>query len=255
RTAAEKLGEQLGATIVVENVPGASGAVGLERMARAAPDGYTVATSPNSMQAVLPYLASSPLPFNTMEDFTPLAGIASFQYLIDVKADSPYKTLDDLIRAAKEKPESVSMGTTGVGAGSHLGGILLGHLTGVTFNDIRYKGGAPALTDLMGGHIDFVVDPVGGSLGHIDSGKLRALAATGSKRIKQLPDVPLVSDTVPGYSHMGWFGLYGPANMPAEVVKAYSEAMAKVQEDPEFLKVLDNLAYEPMRASPEALDK
>ncbi|MBV7486456.1 tripartite tricarboxylate transporter substrate binding protein [Bordetella sp. BOR01] len=255
RAAAERLSAALNAQVVVENVPGASGAVGLERLKRSAPDGYTVATSPNSMQAVLPYLASSPLPFDTMKDFTPLAGISSFQYVIDVSAASPYKTLDDLIRKAKESPESISLGTTGIGSGSHLGGILLAHMTGVKFNDIRYKGGAPALTDLMGGHIDFVVDPVGGSLGYIASGKLRALAATGSQRIQKLPDVPLVAETIPGYEHMGWFGLYGPANLPAKIVQAYSEAMAKVQKDPKFLEAIGNLAYEPMPASPQELDK
>ena len=254
RAAAERLAAVLNVQVVVENVPGASGSVGLERLKRAAPDGYTVATSPNSMQSVLPYLASSPLPFNTLKDFTPLAGISSFQYVIDVKADSPYRTLDDLIRKAREAPETVSMGTTGIGSGSHLGGILLAHMTGVKFNDVRYKGGAPALTDLMGGHIDFVVDPVGGSLGHIDAGKLRALAASGARRVGQLPDVPLVADTVPGYEHMGWFGLYGPANLPPRVVQTFSEAMNRVQKDPKFLEALDKLAYEPMPASPQQLD-
>lgn len=239
---------------MVENVPGASGVVGLERLTRSAPDGYTLGTSPNSMQAVLPYLSDAPLPFDTMKGFTPLGGLASFQYVIDVEANSPIKTLDDLINTARKSPEGVSMGTTGLGSGSHLGGILLAHKTGIKFNDIRYKGGAPALTDLMGGHIDFVVDPVGGSLAYIGSGKLRAIAATGSKRLPLLPDVPLVSETVPGYDHVGWFGLYGPAGMPADIVKKISDNLGKIQKDPDFLSVLEKLGYDSMSLSSAALD-
>lgn len=244
RMAAQHLSQALGQSIVVENVTGAAGAVGVDRLSKSAPDGYTIGTSANSVQAVMPHQSESPLPFDTMKSFTPLAGIASFQYVFDVAPNSGIKSVNDLIVKARAEPGKISFGSSGLGTGTHLAGILLAEKTGTKFNDIPYKGGAPALADLMGGHVDFVADPVGGSIALIRSGKLVPIAMSGSKRHPAFPDVPLVSETVPGYDHVGWFGLYGPAGMPPEIVQRISAEMAKIQRSPEYLAALEKQGYE-----------
>lgn len=251
RVAAQQLSLALGQSIVVENTAGAAGAVGMERLAKSAPDGYTIGTSANSVQAVMPHQSESLLPFDTIKSFTPLAGIASFQYVLDVSPASGIKSVADLIAKAKAGGAKVSFGSSGLGTGSHLAGVLLAEKTGSRFTDVPYKGGAPALADLMGGHIDFVADPVGGSMALIQAGKLRPIAMTGSKRHPAFPNVPLVSETVPGYDHVGWFGLYAPAGVPPEVVSRINSEMLKVQRSPEYLAALEKLGYEawPMTAA------
>ncbi|QHE84307.1 Bug family tripartite tricarboxylate transporter substrate binding protein [Hydrogenophaga sp. BPS33] len=245
RLAAEQLGQALGQSIVVENVTGAAGAVGVDRLSRSPADGYTIGTSANSVQAVMPHQSEAPLPFDTIKSFTPLAGIANFQYVLNVAPASGMKSVADLIAKARATPGKVSFGSSGLGTGSHLAGILLAEKTGTKFTDVPYKGGAPALADLMGGHVDFVADPVGGSIALIRSGKLIPIAMSGSKRHPAFPEVPLVSETVPGYDHVGWFGLYGPAGMPPEIVGRIGAEMAKVQQSQAYLTALEKLGYEP----------
>ncbi len=256
RIAAQQMSLVLGQTIVVENITGAAGAVGVDRLSKSPPDGYTIGTSANSVQAVMPHQSESPLPFDTIKSFTPLAGIASFQYVFDVAPSSGIKSVGDLIAKARAGAGKVSFGSSGLGTGSHLAGILLAEKTGTRFTDVPYKGGAPALADLMGGHVDFVADPVGGSIALIRSGKLVPIAMSGSKRHPAFPDVPLVSETVPGYDHVGWFGLYGPAGMPPDIVSRISAEMAKVQRSPEYLLALEKLGYESwIMSSPQLAEK
>jgi tripartite-type tricarboxylate transporter receptor subunit TctC len=249
RVAAQQLAQALGQSIVVENITGAAGAVGIERLARSAPDGYTIGTSANSVQAVMPHQSEAPLPFDTIKSFTPLAGIASFQYVFDVAPDSGIKSIGDLIAKARTGAGKVSFGSSGLGTGTHLAGILLAEKTGTKFTDVPYKGGAPALADLMGGHLDFVADPVGGSVALIRAGKLLPIAVSGSRRHPAFPSVPLVSETVPGYEHVGWFGLYGPAGIPPEIVGRISSEMARVQKSPGYLAAMEKLGYEPWSVS------
>ena len=244
RVAAQQLSQALGQTVMVENVAGASGAVGMDRLAKSSPDGYTIGTSANSVIAVMPYQSESPLPYDTIKSFTPIAGIASFQYVLNVSPQSGIKSVADLIAKAKAAPGKLSFGSSGLGTGSHLAGIMISQKTGVTFTDVPYKGGAPALADLMGGHVDFVSDPVGGSMALIKAGKLLPIAMTGSKRHPAFPDVPLGGETVPGYEHDGWFGVYGPAGMPPAVVSRISVEMANIQKSTEYLAALEKLGYE-----------
>ncbi|WP_063771663.1 Bug family tripartite tricarboxylate transporter substrate binding protein [Cupriavidus necator] len=244
RVAAHQLSQALGQAIAVENVTGAAGAVGMDRIAKSAPDGYTLGTSANSVMTVMPHQSEAALPFDTMSSFTPIAGIASFQYVLDVSPASGIKTVKDLLAKAQTGTGKVTFGSSGLGTGSHLAGILLAEKTGTAFTDVPYKGGAPALNDLMGGQIDFVADPVGGSIALIRGGKLVPIAVTGSRRHPALPNVPLVSETVPGYDHVGWFALYGPARLSPAIVRRISTEMAKIQKSPQYLAALEKLGYE-----------
>jgi tripartite-type tricarboxylate transporter receptor subunit TctC len=255
RLAAEQLSTALGQPVVVENLTGAAGAVGLERLAKAAPDGYTLGTNPNSLQTMMPYVSESPLPYDTMKSFTPIAGFAQFQYAVVVSSSSPIKTFQDLISVGKSQPGKLTFGTTGTGTGNHLATVLISQQTGAKFTYVPYKGASQSVVDLMGGHIDLIVDIVGGVNALIKEGKLRALATTGAKRSPLLPDVPLVGDTIPGYNHVGWFGLYGPAGLPPEIVNRLNAEMQRIQKSPEFVASLNKLGYEPMPGSAADLDR
>ncbi|MDB5874527.1 MAG: tripartite tricarboxylate transporter substrate binding protein [Ramlibacter sp.] len=254
RLAAEQLSTALGQSVVVENVTGAAGVVGLERLARAAPDGYTLGTIPNSLQTMMPHLSEAPLPYDTMKAFTPIGGFASFQYAVVVAAASPIKTMADLIAIGRSQPGKLTFGTTGSGTGNHLATVLMTQQTGTTFTYVPYKGAAQSVVDLMGGHIDLIVDIVGGVVGLIREGKVRALATTGTKRHPLLPEVPPVADTIPGFEHVGWFALYGPAGLPPDMVKRVNTELQRIQRSPEFTATLAKLGYETMLNTPAELD-
>ncbi|VTU37503.1 Bug family tripartite tricarboxylate transporter substrate binding protein [Variovorax sp. PBL-E5] len=254
RLAAEQLSNALGQPLVVENITGASGAIGLERLARAAPDGYTLGTIPNSLQTMLPYVTEIPLPYDPMKSFVPIGGFAQFQYVFVVSSSSPIKTLDELISIGRTQPGKLSFGTTGPGTGNHLATVLLARKTGAEFTYVPYKGASQSVVDLLGGHIDLIVDIVGGVDALIREGKLRPLATTGARRLPLLPDVPTVSETIPGYHHVGWFGLYGPAGLPPAIVTRLNAELQRAQVAPKYGSALVKLGYEPMPGSSADLD-
>jgi len=254
RLAAEQLSAALGQPVVVENVTGAGGAVGLERLAKAAPDGYTLGTIPNSLQTMMPYVSEVPLPYDTMKSFTPIGGFAQFQYVFVVSSASRIKTFQELVAVGRAQPGKLTFGTTGTGSGNHLATVLVAQQTGAKFTYVPYKGASQSVVDLMGGHIDLIVDIVGGVHGLIQEGKLRPLATTGAKRHPLLPDVPPVGDTVPGYNHVGWFGLYGPAGLPPAVANRVNAELQVIQRSPKFTANLAKLGYEPLPGSPADLD-
>lgn len=254
RLAAEQLSISLGQPVLVENITGAAGVIGLERVAKAAPDGYTLGTNPNSLQTMMPYVADVPLPYDTMKSFTPIGGFAQFQYAFVVSAASRIKTLPELIAVGRAQPGKLTFGTTGNGTGNHLATVLLAQQTGASFTYVPYKGASQSVVDLIGGHIDLIVDIVGGVEALIREGKLRALATTGERRHPLLPDVPPVSDTVPGFNHVGWFALYGPAGLPPEIVNRVNAELQRAQRSPKFTAGLTKLGYEPMLNTPAELD-
>lgn len=254
RLAAEQLSLALGQPVVVENVTGAAGVVGLDRLAKASPDGYTLGTNPNSLQTMMPYVSEAPLPYDTMKSFTPIGGFAQFQYAFVVSASSPIKTLPELIAIGRAQPGKLTFGTTGTGTGNHLATVLLAQHTGASFTYVPYKGAAQSVVDLMGGHIDLIVDIVGGVEALIREGKLRALATTGARRHPLLPNVPPVAETIPGYNHVGWFGLYAPAGLPPAIATRLNADLQRVQRAPKFVEGLVKLGYEAMPGSPAELD-
>ena len=254
RLAGEQLAVALGQPVLVENLTGAAGAIGLERLARSAPDGYTLGTIPNSLQTMLPYVSEVPLPYDPMKSFTPIGGFAQFQYVFVVSASSQIKTLADLIAVGRAQPGKLTFGTTGAGTGNHLATVLLAQKTGASFTYVPYKGASQSVVDLLGGHIDLIVDIVGGVETLIHQGKLRALATTGARRHPLLPEVPPASDTLPGYNHVGWFGLFGPAGLPPAIVNRLNAELQRVQGSPKFTEGLTRLGYEPMPGSPADLD-
>ena len=213
RTLGEVVSRQWGQGVVVENRPGAGGVVASQALATSAPDGYTLIVVASG-HPTNPFLYAK-LPYDTFKDFTPISLLASSPNILLVRADSPFKTLGDLIAEARAKPGSLAFGNAGTGTSTHLAGELLKNLAKIDLNAISYKGGLPAINDLLGGQIAMSFNNGPELVGQIAAGTVRALAVTTATRAPFLPDVPSMAETVPGYDTEVWWGLLGPGRHAA----------------------------------------
>jgi tripartite-type tricarboxylate transporter receptor subunit TctC len=233
------LSERLGQPFVIENRPGASGNIGTEAVVRAAPDGYTllIVASNNAINGSL----YDKLNYDFLRDIAPVAGLMRTPMVLEVNAASPIKTVPELIAFAKANPGKMNFGSGGVGFATHLAGELFEAMTGVHMVHVPYRGQAPALTDLLGGRVQAVFDPVSSSIAHIRAGELRPLAVTTATRSEALPDVPTVGEFVPGYEVSIWFGVGAPRNTPAEVVDKLNREINAGLADPRIKAQLADL--------------
>jgi tripartite-type tricarboxylate transporter receptor subunit TctC len=252
RTLGEAVSQTWGQSVVVENRPGAGGVVASQALVTSAPDGYTlmVVASGHATNAFL----YPKLPYDTFKDFTPISILASSPNILVVRADSPFKTLADLIAEARAKPGSLSFGQAGSGTSTHLAGELLKKLARIDISAIYYKGGAPAINDLLGGQIPMSFNNAPEVLGQLEAGTLRALAVTTTKRTAFLPDVPAMSETVPGYDTEVWWGLLGPAGMPADLVAKISRDFVAALNTEPVKERLAKFGASPIGSSSEELD-
>jgi tripartite-type tricarboxylate transporter receptor subunit TctC len=251
RIIAQNLNSKWGQPVVVENQPGASGAIGTRAVMSAAPDGYTLLMASTGALMAVSASAEGNGPFDVNQYLSPIAIGAAPPYLLVASPNLPVKTTADLIRYAREKPEGLTFGSSGVGAASHLSGLLFASQTGIKMLHVPYKGTGPAVTDLLGGRIDVMFAPGPVVQQFVQSGQLKALGATDIKRSKFYPDVPTVADTVPGYESVGWFGLLGPAKMPPDIVKTINEVVVTAMQTREFRDHLATLGAEPRLQTPE----
>lgn len=218
RVVGQKMSETLGQPVIVENKPGAGGNIGVDLAAKAQPDGHTIVIGQTANLAVNPTLYPK-LPYNPLKDLEPVGLIASAPLAIVVPAASPFKTLADPIALAKTKPGDITFASPGNGTVAHLSGELIQKAAGIRFEHIPYKGAAQALTDLLGGQVHLYSSSVPTALGHIRSGKLRAIAVTSTRRVPDLPDTPTVAELgFPGFEASTWFGLLAPAGTPRPVI-------------------------------------
>ena len=233
RVIGNKLTEALGQPVVVENRPGAGGNIGVDLVAKSASDGYNMVIGQTSNLAVHPTLYPD-LPYNPEKDLAPISLVADAPLVLVVPANSPFKTLGDVINAAKGKPEEVTFASPGNGTVSHLSGELLQKAANVKFQHIPYKGAAQALTDLMGGQVQTYMSSIPTALAQIKGGKLRALAVTATKRVSDLPDVPTVAESgFPGFESSTWFGFLVKAGTPEPIVKRLNTEVVRVLQMPE----------------------
>ena len=248
----QKLGQILGTSVIIDNKPGAGGLLGTEAVAKVAPDGYTLLMASVSTHGVNPVLYKSKK-YDPIRDFTPISLTAVTANFIAVPANSPYKTLKDLVADAKANPGKQTYGSSGNGSSQHMAGEYLKSQAGKIFVlHIPYRGVAPGLTALIGGEINWMIPAVPSSAQFVKQGKFRALAVTSAKRLPDWPDVPTVAETYPGYEVNTWYGLMGPANLPAGVVAQLNEASAKALADP---AVRDKLVAAGLQANPSSPEK
>lgn len=227
RVIAEKLGAALGQPVIVDNKPGAGGVVGIDAVAKAAPDGYTLAIGHDGTMAINTIVYKS-LPYDPATDFAAIAPLGLNEFVLVTHPGTGVRTLQDMIAYAKSRPGKVSYGSAGVGTPNHLFMEQLLKAAGVSMTHVPYKGGPAAVTDLVGGQTDFMLAGIAPALPHVRSGKLVAVAVTQPSRSKVLPDVPTVGETIPGFGMKTWFGLFAPARTPPAVVQKLNAEVRKV---------------------------
>lgn len=249
RIIAQHLNSKWNQPVVVENQPGASGAIGARAVIKAAPDGYTLLMA--STGALMAVSSGGDGPFDVNAVLAPIVIGAAPPYLLVVNPKLPVNSTADLIRLAKDKPDGLTFGSSGVGAASHLSGLLFATETGIKLLHVPYKGTGPAVTDLLGGRIDLMFAPGPVVQQFVQSGQLRALGVTDTKRSKFYPDAPTVADSVPGYESVGWFGLLAPRGTPSEIVHRINEAIVAAMSTQEFRDHLATLGAEPKLQTPE----
>jgi tripartite-type tricarboxylate transporter receptor subunit TctC len=252
RTLGDVVSRHWGQTVVIENRPGAGGVVASQALATSQPDGYTLIVVASG-HATNPFLYPK-IPYDTFRDFAPISLLASSPNILLVRADSPFRTLGDMIAQARAKPGSLSFAHAGTGTSTHLAGELLKNLAKIDINAIPYKGGAPAINDLLGGQIPMSFNNGPESVGQIEAGTVRALAVTTAARASFLPDVPSMAETVPGYDTEVWWGLLGPAGMTRDLVEKISHDFVAALNTEAVKERLTRLGASPIGSSPQQFD-
>jgi tripartite-type tricarboxylate transporter receptor subunit TctC len=251
REVANKVATSNGWSIVIDNKPGSGGNLGVDAAAKAAPDGYTLVLGQTSNLAINPTLYAK-LPYNPEKDLTPVGLVASAPLVLVVAADSPYKTLADVVAAAKARPETLNYASSGSGTVAHLATELFQKTANVRFTHVPYKGAAQGSTDLIGGQIQMYMSSVPTLIGHIKSGKMRPIVVTSRKRTTDLPDAPTVDESgYKGFEAATWFGIAGPAGLPKDVVARLNAAFNKALQDPEVKRKLASQGAEVKGSTPE----
>jgi tripartite-type tricarboxylate transporter receptor subunit TctC len=251
RALAQRLSEEWGQPVLVENKGGANNQVGTTAVARSAPDGYTLLLTPEHTFTVNPYLYRK-LAYDPAKDFIPVSGLVGISQALVVHPSLAMQTVGDLIAAAKDKPGGFNYGSLGVGSGPHLSMELLQFMSGTKLNAVQYKGAAPALTDVIAGHIPMMFVSTGLIVQPWKAGQLRPLGVGSRERLAQFPELPTVAETLPGFTALVWFGLFAPNGTPREIVVKLNTAVQHILADRGFRdRFLTPNLYEPMPGSPE----
>jgi tripartite-type tricarboxylate transporter receptor subunit TctC len=245
RILAQNLTQRIGQSFIVENRPGAGTVIGASYVAKAEPDGYTLLmVTPTPM--AINVRVHKELPYDPMRDFVPLVMVASAPFVLIVNSDLPVHSVKELIAYAKERPGKLSYGSGGVGAPHHLYAELFKSMTGIQLTHVPYKGSVPALNDVVAGHIELMFCDVPPSAGMIQAGKVRALGVTTKARLAAFPDIPPISETVPGFEVAGWFMVVAPAKTPPAVVAKLHTEMKAVLATPAIKEQIAKLSLLPL---------
>ncbi|MCC7225660.1 MAG: tripartite tricarboxylate transporter substrate binding protein [Burkholderiaceae bacterium] len=252
RLLARKLSDKLGQAIVVENKSGAGGVIGTAIVAKAAPDGYTIGSGHLAPLAVNPSMMQK-LPYDATKDIAPVILIENSPLVLSVANSLPVKNLGELIALAKKEPGKLTFGSSGIGGAHHLSGEMFREDAKIDIVHVPYKGGAPASTDLMAGHLSMMFEMGYAAMPSIKAGKIRPLAVTSAKRIDLLPDVPTMAESgVPGFESYNWQGIIAPAGTPAPVIARLNAAFNEILKDPDVVRAIADTGSQPAGGTPEA---
>lgn len=254
RIVGQKLTDLWGQTVVVDDRAGASGNIGGDLAAKAPPDGYTLFMTSGSIVTANPYLFKK-MPFNPGKDLIAVTNVASGPQALVVNPSFPAKNVKELIAMAKAKPKSLTYGSAGFGTQTHLAAENFNYSAGIDVVHVPYKGEAPALSDLLGGQIQFVTPNLAAAIAFVKQGKLRALGVTSKQRASQLPDVPAIAETLPGFENLGWFGFMAPTGTPKAIIEKINKDTAKVLQSADVRKRLDDLGMAPAANTPAQFAK
>ncbi len=253
RPLAQQLSNRLGQSVVVENRGGAGGNISMEFVARAPNDGYTL------MLALTPQLAINgalyeKIPFDPIKSFTPISLIAEGPYLLLVNPTLPVNNLKEFLALSKSESGKLTYASSGSGSGGHMAAELLINMTNIPMTHVPYKGGGPAISDVLGGHVKVIFAPAVSTIQYIQAGRLRAIAVTGEKRLSSIPQVPTMAEAgVPGYDSTVWYALLAPPNTPKEIVNRLNAELLQILKDPSFKSMMHTNGIEPIGSTPEAL--
>lgn len=243
RLVGQKIAEVLGASVVVDNRPGAGGNIGTQLVAKAPKDGYTLLMTISSSQAINPALYKNP-GFDPVKDFRPVGLIGAVPNVLLVNPSFPARSLGELLALAKRKDAAYQYASAGNGTLNHLLGEMLNSMAGIELQHVPYKGVAPAINDVLGGQLPIVFASLPSALPHIKAGKLRALAVSGDKRSPALPEVPAIAESVPGYNGTLWIGLFAPGGVPQDVLAKLQDATRKAMAAPDLREKLEQQGVE-----------
>jgi len=251
RLIAQSMSESMGQSVIIENRPGANGVIGTEQVAKMPADGYNLLFTASGPLVVNPVMPKK-LNYDPVKDFVPISAAITYQYAVVVITNSPLQNVGEIVSLAKQKPKEVSYGSTGIGGGGHLAGELLALTTGVELTHVPYKGAAPALADLLGGHLTFTFEPLVTAVPLIKAGKLRAFAVSASTRSKALPNVPTMNELgYKGFNISQFQGLLAPAGTDPLIVKRLHEEVVKALKVPTTIKrLVDDGGNEIVASSP-----
>jgi tripartite-type tricarboxylate transporter receptor subunit TctC len=251
RLFAAKLSDRMGQQFVVENRPGAGAMIGTEAAAKSPPDGYTILLSSIATHALSPNLYSR-VPYDPVRDFAPITLLGIAPTVLVVPADLPAKNLQELIAAAKAKPGSLAYASGGNGTPPHVNAEVFKAVAGVDLLHVAYKGGGPALIDLIAGRVQVMLDTAASAMPHVRSGKVRAIAISAPKRSPELPELPTFAEAgLPGYDTNAWYSMHAPAGTPPEIVRRLNAELVATLKDPDILERFKQLATDPVGNSPE----
>ncbi|NTF34192.1 Bug family tripartite tricarboxylate transporter substrate binding protein [Rhizobium skierniewicense] len=252
RVIAQKMSEDLGQQVIVENIAGAGGNLGADRVARAEPDGYTILMGTVATHALNPLILKTK-PYDPEKDFAPISLLVVVPNVLVVNPQLPVKNVAELIALLKAEPDKYAYASSGNGTPLHLSGELFKSMTGVSMQHVPYKGSGPALNDLLGNQVSIMFDNLPSSSGHIKSGTLRALGVTTAERASSFPDVPTIAETVPGYETYTWNALFGPKGTPKEAVDRLNAAAKKALADPAVAARMADFSAKIVGSTPDEL--
>ena len=255
RPVAQKLSEIIGQPVIVENVPGAGASIGMDRVAKSAPDGYTIGLATTGTHSINPHLYGKRLPHDTSRDFTPLTLAVRYVNVLVVNPKLPINTVGELVAYAKANPGKVTFGSAGNGSSNHLSGEALKMVSGAPMQHVPYRGSAPALADVIAGNITFMWDIPITAIPAANAGRVRVIAISSEKRSPFYPSVPTVAESgLKGFTEVGsdlWFGIVGPAGIPKPVAQKLNESLVRAIRSPEIRERMSAVGFEPLTSTSE----